>query len=56
MLNDHINHQPENGIEFPGILVRTDFLDKDEVTNLMNGIDEMPWDSSQSGRRKQVKC
>lgn len=55
MLGDHINHQSENGIDFQGILVKTDFLDKEEAANLMNGLDEMPWDTSQSGRRKQVK-
>jgi alkylated DNA repair protein alkB family protein 4 len=31
-----------------------DFLSADEEERLMNGIDEMIWDSSQSGRRKQV--
>lgn len=55
VVDNHENHQTENGIEFPGVLVKTDFLDNDEATSLMNGIDEMPWDGSQSGRRKQVK-
>ncbi len=57
MLNNHPNHtDDENGIEFPGILVKTNFLDDHEASRLMSGIDEMHWDGSQSGRRKQVKC
>ncbi|XP_044261340.1 alpha-ketoglutarate-dependent dioxygenase alkB homolog 4 [Tribolium madens] len=40
-------------IEFPGIYIQLDFLSPEEETKLMKGIDEMPWDSSQSGRRKQ---
>lgn len=53
VLDNHKNHDSENGIKLPGILVKTNFLDKDEATILMNGIDESPWDGSQSGRRKQ---
>lgn len=54
VLTNHVNHNSENGIELPGIFVKTNFLDENEAKNLMNGIDEMPWDGSQSGRRKQV--
>lgn len=31
-----------------------DFLSENEEADLMKGIDEMPWELSQSGRRKQV--
>ncbi|KAJ6649936.1 Alpha-ketoglutarate-dependent dioxygenase alkB like 4 [Pseudolycoriella hygida] len=53
VLSDHDNHRSEEGIPFPGVLVKEDFLDENEAANLMKGIDEMPWDASQSGRRKQ---
>ncbi|XP_046986175.1 alpha-ketoglutarate-dependent dioxygenase alkB homolog 4-like [Schistocerca americana] len=39
--------------EFPGIYTQLDFLTPEEEAILINGIDEMPWDLSQSGRRKQ---
>lgn len=51
ILNEHQNHK--NGIDFPGILVQLDFINSDEELKLMKGIDEMKWDTSQSGRRKQ---
>ncbi len=31
-----------------------DWLSEEEERNLIKGMDEMPWDISQSGRRKQV--
>ena len=39
---------------FPGVRVIEDFISKEEEIALMEGIDEVPWDASQSGRRKQV--
>lgn len=50
-MNDHTNHT--NGIPFSGLLVQTDFINESEEDDLMRGIDEMKWDISQSGRRKQ---
>lgn len=41
------------GIKFPGIYVQTNFLTPAECESTMQGIDEMSWDISQSGRRKQ---
>ena len=37
-------------------MFQLDFLSSDEEEILMKGVDEMAWDPSQSGRRKQVKC
>lgn len=54
VLADHPAHNSQEGIEFPGVYVGTDFLSEEEEIILMQGIDGMPWDISQSGRRKQV--
>ncbi|XP_055683957.1 alpha-ketoglutarate-dependent dioxygenase alkB homolog 4 [Lutzomyia longipalpis] len=51
VLEEHENHS--EGIDFPGILVLPDFITDSEEEELMCGIDGMPWDTSQSGRRKQ---
>lgn len=48
----HPNHQGE-GIPFPGVKIIQDFISEEEERDLMNSIDEVPWDLSQSGRRKQ---
>lgn len=50
---DHPKHNGDIGIALPGIYVLSDFLTIDEEKNIMTGIDALPWDSSQSGRRKQ---
>lgn len=42
-----------SGIEFPGIYIQLNFLSEAECQEAMKGIDELPWDISQSGRRKQ---
>ncbi len=42
-----------NFLDFPGIRVFTDFVSKEEEAQLMSDVDRLPWDSSQSGRRKQ---
>lgn len=47
------SHGGRQGHNFPGIYVQYDFITKDELNRLMKGIDEMHWDVSQSGRRKQ---
>lgn len=41
------------GIPFPGILVSLDWINKEEEQVLIDGFDSLPWDTSQSGRRKQ---
>lgn len=40
-------------IDYPGVYIQLDFINENEEKTLMDKIDEMPWDSSQSGRRKQ---
>lgn len=39
---------------FPGVKVIQNFITEDEEEELMRHLDEVPWDLSQSGRRKQV--
>jgi len=41
------------GIDFPGIYVQLNFLSPQECKDVMTNLDSMPWDISQSGRRKQ---
>lgn len=48
----HPHHQGES-IKFPGVKIILDFLSEEEENELMVHIDEVPWDLSQSGRRKQ---
>lgn len=55
VIDQHPEHNHEEGIEFPGVHVQPDFITEEEEKNLMEGIDGMPWDISQSGRRKQVE-
>ncbi|CAH0547754.1 unnamed protein product [Brassicogethes aeneus] len=50
--NSHPNHSGD-AIEYPGIYIDLNFLSDDEEKVLINGVDSMPWDLSQSGRRKQ---
>lgn len=51
----HPKHNAETGIPFTGVYVQTNFLTTAEEEALMKGVDEMPWQGSQSGRRKQVR-
>lgn len=37
-----------------GIFIEHNFITENEETVLMNNLDAIPWDVSQSGRRKQV--
>jgi hypothetical protein len=37
-----------------GILVENEFITEEEETILIKNLDSIPWDVSQSGRRKQV--
>lgn len=48
----HPNHDGEP-IEFKGVYIQEDFLTEEEECDLIQGIDGVPWDLSQSGRRKQ---
>lgn len=50
----HPEHDNEVGVDFLGVLVKPDFITFDEENALITGIDSLPWDVSQSGRRKQV--
>ncbi|GAB0095234.1 alpha-ketoglutarate-dependent dioxygenase alkB homolog 4 [Sergentomyia squamirostris] len=51
VLKERDNHS--SGLDFPGVFVLPDFITSSEEDELMRGIDSMPWDISQSGRRKQ---
>ena len=44
---------PEKSFEFPGIRIINDFVSLEEEKSLVASLDELPWDLSQSGRRKQ---
>ncbi|XP_060535255.1 alpha-ketoglutarate-dependent dioxygenase alkB homolog 4 [Cylas formicarius] len=48
----HPNHKGEP-LDFPGIYIDLGFLNENEHDNVITGIDSLPWDLSQSGRRKQ---
>ncbi|KAG7154742.1 Alpha-ketoglutarate-dependent dioxygenase alkB 4-like 2 [Homarus americanus] len=48
----HPHHQGEP-IRFPGTKIVLDFISEEEERELLTHIDEVPWDPSQSGRRKQ---
>lgn len=50
--NVHSNHKGES-IDFPGIFLQLDFISPNEESNVVENIDELPWNLSQSGRRKQ---
>ena len=47
------NNREETLGEFPGIEIIPDFISESEETQLVKDLDLLPWDSSQSGRRKQ---
>ena len=47
------DHDGATGCEFEGVLVLRDFVTEAEESQLMAGLDDMDWDASQSGRRKQ---
>ncbi|KAH8341636.1 hypothetical protein KR059_012854 [Drosophila kikkawai] len=49
----HEKHIKEEGLPLPGILVQERFLSAQEGTQLLADLDALPWDISQSGRRKQ---
>ncbi|XP_018326312.1 alpha-ketoglutarate-dependent dioxygenase alkB homolog 4 [Agrilus planipennis] len=51
-IQKHPYHIGEH-IPFNGIYIKLDFLNKEEEEFLLENIDSVAWDSSQSGRRKQ---
>lgn len=52
LYKNHPNHQGK-AIEFPGVYIQLDFLNSCEITSLVKELDNIPWETSQSGRRKQ---
>ncbi|XP_076293581.1 alpha-ketoglutarate-dependent dioxygenase alkB homolog 4 [Lasioglossum baleicum] len=52
LYKDHPNHQG-NPIEFPGVYIKLNFLNSDDIALLKKALDDIPWEASQSGRRKQ---
>ncbi|XP_012263823.2 alpha-ketoglutarate-dependent dioxygenase alkB homolog 4 [Athalia rosae] len=50
--NKHPDHIGEP-IQYPGVYIKLDFLSEDEAETLIEDLDALPWDLSQSGRRKQ---
>ncbi|XP_014220058.1 alpha-ketoglutarate-dependent dioxygenase alkB homolog 4 [Copidosoma floridanum] len=52
LYKEHPNHQGIH-VDFPGTYIQLDFLNTDECDALINSLDSLPWDTSQSGRRKQ---
>lgn len=53
VLRQHPEHDGSAGLPFAGVHIQTDFVSAAEESDLLHGIDEMPWQTSQSGRRKQ---
>lgn len=48
-----VNRASKEVSDFSGIKIIPDFINETEETQLIHGLDELPWDQSQSGRRKQ---
>ncbi|KAG7306909.1 hypothetical protein JYU34_007016 [Plutella xylostella] len=46
-------HHTGKSIDYPGVFILLDFLSENEESELMKNLDEITWDISQSGRRKQ---
>ncbi|XP_035908515.1 alpha-ketoglutarate-dependent dioxygenase alkB homolog 4 [Anopheles stephensi] len=56
VLAEHADTPQHGGVQgetYPGVYIDLDFLSTDEEVELLHGLDELPWDVSQSGRRKQ---
>lgn len=51
--SDTPQHGGVQGEDYPGVYIDLDFLTTTEEAELLQGLDELPWDVSQSGRRKQ---
>lgn len=52
MYKEHPYHNGDP-IKFPGVYIKLDFLSEEEALHLMKSLDDLPWEASQSGRRKQ---
>lgn len=52
LYKNHPNHKGTS-IEFPGVYIKLDFLSPCEIKSLRSALEEIPWEVSQSGRRKQ---
>ncbi|XP_046390918.1 alpha-ketoglutarate-dependent dioxygenase alkB homolog 4 isoform X2 [Ischnura elegans] len=52
MWKEHPNHQGEP-YDFPGVYIELDYIAAEEQLELIRNMDQLPWDPSQSGRRKQ---
>lgn len=55
--NEYLNHPNHTETKFyktSGIHVLLDFISDDEESYLIKYLDSLPWNMSQSGRRKQV--
>lgn len=52
-LDSHCLHDALEKIDFPGVLVKEDFISNDEEQLLIDHADKHDWKGSQSGRRKQ---
>jgi len=48
----HPNHEGKP-VSFPGVKVVLEFINESEELKLLQQLEEVPWDQSQSGRRKQ---
>ena len=48
-----VNKETGEEREMPGLMVIQDFLSLEEESKLVSDLDCLPWDPSQSGRRKQ---
>ncbi|KAF7410154.1 hypothetical protein HZH68_004535 [Vespula germanica] len=46
-------HHKGHAIDYPGVFIKPDFLNTEETLTLIKSLDELPWEPSQSGRRKQ---
>ncbi|KAG8225496.1 hypothetical protein J437_LFUL014140 [Ladona fulva] len=52
ILSEHPNHNGKS-IDYPGIYVEYEFISPEEENILIRDLDGIPWDLSQSGRKKQ---
>lgn len=54
--SEYKNHPNHNGISYylDGIFIEHEFINEHEEITLIDNLDAIPWEISQSGRRKQV--
>ncbi|GAB1865997.1 Alkylated DNA repair protein alkB-like protein 4 [Camponotus japonicus] len=54
-IDEYKKHPYHDGnlIDYPGVYIKLNFLNEDEAKKLMEALDYLPWQASQSGRRKQ---